>query len=387
MSKPERIPYCKQTLGEEEIAAVAEVLRSGWIVRGPLSKQLEERIASRVQASHAIACSSGSAALEIALRGLDIGPGDEVIVPTLTWVSTASAVRLVGAKPVFCDVDSVTHCVTPETVLAAWTPKTKALIAVDMCGVPCEVRALRELTESKRAALISDAAHSFGATHADGTPVGADGFADITTFSFHPAKTITTGEGGMLTCQDPKLAERLRRIRSGGMTRDFEGSRGGFDFQVIDVGSNYHLSEIHAAIGLVQLDRMDEFLEARGILAQHMTEQLKTFADRIRLPQHPAGSSWNLYVVELTGDSIGSTERDELIKSLAKAGVVAHLHYPLLHTQPIFTRDHDGRSFPVAESYERCAFTLPLYPELTKSQIDRVVNALEQALALPRATV
>lgn len=384
MSSTERIPYCKQTLGEEEIAAVTEVLRSGWIVRGPLAKQLEERVASRVHASHAISCCNGSAAIEIALRGLGIGPGDEVVVPTLTWVSTASAVRLVGATPVFCDVDPDTHNVTPETVLAAWTPNTKAVVAVDLCGVPCDVRALRELTQSKGAALISDAAHSFGATHEDGTPVGADGYADITTFSFHPAKTITTGEGGMLTCQDAELGERLRRIRSGGMTREFEGSRGGFDFEVVDIGSNYHLSEIHAAIGLVQLGRMDEFLAARKSLAQEMTEQLKPLAHKLRLPEHPDGSSWNLYVVELVGDAESSTERDELIKSLNEAGVAAHLHYPLLHKQPIFD---SGGSLSNAERYERRALTLPLFPELTKSQIERVANALEQALALPRATV
>ena len=386
MSSSERIPYCKQTLGEQEIEAVTEVLRSGWIVRGPLSTQFEEQVAKRVNATNAIACSNGSAALEIALRGLGIGPGDEVIVPTLTWVSTASAVRLVGAKPVFCDVDPITHCVTPETVTAAWTSKTRAIIAVDMCGVPCDMRSLRTLTESRGAALIEDAAHSFGATHRDGSPVGADGFADIATFSFHPAKTITTAEGGMLTCQDHDLAERLRRIRSGGMTRDFDGSRGGFDFQVIDVGSNYHLSELHAAIGLVQLDRTDEFLRARSEIAQQITEKLKPFTDRLRLPQHPPGSSWNLYVVELEDDSEDSAERDDLIKTLAGAGVAAHLHYPLLHKQPLFTSDHDGMSFPVAERYERRAFTLPLFPELTQSQIDRIANALETALPLPRAT-
>lgn len=386
MSKPERIPYCKQTLGEEEIAAVTEVLRSGWIVRGPLSRQLEERVAKRVKASHAIACSNGSAALEIALRGLGIGPGDEVIVPTLTWVSTASAVRLVGASPVFCDVDPITHCVTPATVAAVWTPNTRAIIAVDMCGVPCDMLSLRNLTESKGAALIEDAAHSFGATHQDGVPVGADAYADITTFSFHPAKTITTAEGGMLTCKDHDLAERLRRIRSGGMTRDFDGSRGNFDFQVVDLGSNYHLSELHAAIGLVQLDRTDEFLRKRVEIAQQITERLKPFEGRLRLPQHPTGSSWNLYVVELEGDAMDSSERDGLLRSLAEAGVSAHLHYPLLHKQPLFAID-SVRSYPVAERYERRAFTLPLFPELTQSQIDRIASALETALPLPRATV
>jgi dTDP-4-amino-4,6-dideoxygalactose transaminase len=380
MSELERIPYCRQMLGEEEIEAVTRVLRSGWITRGPLARELESLCAERLQASNAIACNNGSSAIEIALRGLGIGPGDQVIVPTLTWVATASAVRIVGAEPVFCDVDAVTHGVTVETVQAVWTPATKAVIAVDMCGVPCEIRALRQLTESRGAFLVEDAAHSFGANHADGTPVGADGWADIATFSFHPAKTITTAEGGMLTCQDAQLAERLRRIRSGGITRDFEGSRGGFDFQATDLGSNYHLSEIHAAIGLVQLTRLDGMLQDRARLAGVMSEKLGPYSQVLDLPDQPQGSCWNLYVVQLAGDAPDSSERDVLLASLSDQNIAAHLHYPLLHKQPLFVTGQQSGPFPIAERYERRALTLPLFPELRIDQIERVADALGQSL-------
>lgn len=389
MSEPERIPYCRQSLGEAELEAVVQVLRSGWITRGPLARDLEARCAERLGASHAIACSSGSAALEIALRGLDIGPGDDVLVPTLTWVATASAVRLVGARPVFCDVDPVTHNVTPATLVAAWTPATTAVIAVDMCGVPCDIEAIRELAHARGAVLIEDAAHSFGATHADGSPdspaVGADGYADIATFSFHPAKTITAGEGGLLTCADEQLAARLRCIRSGGITRDFEGSRGGFDFEVRELGSNHHMSELHAALGLVQLDRVDDFVAARRALARDLTARLQPLAERLLLPEHPAGSCWNLFVVELLGEASGSFARDTLLADLSARGVAAHVHYPLLHDQPLFAQDGVEGPFPVAERYARRALTLPLFPELTSAQLERVVAALEDSLRTPCA--
>ena len=387
MSDLPRIPYCRQSIGEEEIEAVTRVLRSGWITRGPLAKELEERCAQRLQASHAIACTNGSAALEIALRGLGVGPGDHVIVPTLTWVATASAIRLVGAEPVFCDVDAATHCATPETVQAAWTPQTKAVIVVDMCGVPCDIRGLREITQANGAYLIEDGAHSFGAYHADGSAVGADGFADIVTFSFHPAKTITTAEGGLLVCADDALGERLRRIRSGGIERDFPESRGGFDFEVDEVGSNYHLSELHAAIGLVQLDRVDSFVEERKRLAQVITDELRPLAELLHLPDHPEGSCWNLYVAELAWEPQSSAERDQLIARMSAAGVAVHVHYPLLHKQPIFAGESPSGSFPIAERYERRAFTLPLFPGLEDAQIARVVSALSEILLPVRAAI
>ncbi len=380
MSESERIPYCRQTLGEEEIEAVTRVLRSGWITRGPLAGQFEERCAELLGASHAITCANGSAALEIALRGLGIGPGDDVVVPTLTWVATAAAVKLVGARPIFCDVDPVTHNLTPPSVEAAWTARTRAVIAVDIAGLPCDMRALRELTSARGAALVEDAAHSFGAMHPCGAAVGGDGMADVTTFSFHPAKTITTAEGGMVTCSAEGLAARMRRIRSGGIVRGFEGARGPFDFLATDLGSNYHLSELHTAIGLVQLDRLDSLISRRRSLAREMNAALAPHASLLDLPQHPPGSAWNLFIVELAGDELNSSRRDAIVAHLSSAGVTAHLHYPLLHTQPLFIDDFEGRRLPVAERYERRALTLPLYPELTSKQVGRVAASLGAAL-------
>ena len=211
--------------------------------------------AQHVQAAQAVSCANGSVALEIALLGLGIGPGDDVVVPTLTWVASAMAIIKVGAKPIFADVDPITHNLTLDTVAAAWTSKSRAVLSVDMAGIPHDAQKLRRWVDSRDAFLIEDAAHSLGGCFDDGLPVGGGDRAHATTFSFHPAKTITTAEGGMITTHDPELAERLRIIRSGGFTRDFPGARGRFDFQVDAIGSNHHLTELQAALGLVQLQR------------------------------------------------------------------------------------------------------------------------------------
>lgn len=380
------IPYCRQFTGEEEIAALAEVLRGGWIARGPRAVHFEDACAERLQASHAISCSSGSSALEIALRGLGVGPGDEVLVPTLTWVATAMAVRLVGATPVFADVDPDTLALTPETALEGWSARTRAVIAVDMAGVPHDARALRELCEERGAWLVEDAAHAFGARFPDGAAVGADGRAHVATFSFHPAKTITTAEGGLLTCADPGLAERLRRIRSGGITRDFEGSRGRYDFRATDLGGNHHLSELHAALGLVQLGRLDRLLELRRGAARALGERLAELGANVLLPTHPQGSSWNLFIVRLPDEGSPAevaARRDELLTRLQSQRIATHVHYPLLHRQPVFRAPGARRRFPQAERYERTALSLPLFPGMTAAEIERVAAAL--AAALPGA--
>ncbi len=379
------IPYCRHHTGEEEIAAIVETLRGGWIARGPRAREFEARVAERVGASHAISCANGSVALEIALRGLGIGPGDDVIVPSLTWVATAMAVVLVGARPVFADVSPQTLCLSPEAASARWTPRTRAVIAVDFAGRPHEAAAMRALVRSHGASLIADGAHAFGAAHPDGRAVGGDGTADLTTFSFHPAKTLTTAEGGIITTADADVAARMARIRSGGITRDFPGSRGRYDFLATEVGSNHHLSELHAVLGLVQLGRLDDFLALRRSRWEGLLARLQPLADRLILPAHPAGSCHNLFIVQLTGDRGDSSRRDAILARLRARGVLAHMHYPLLHRQPIFLRDAQGLDalLPASVNYSRRAITLPLFPHLTDHELDRV--AAETAAALDAA--
>ena len=379
MAEP-NIPYCRHVLGEAEVDAVTEVLRSGWIARGPKSREFEEAFAQQVQADHAVSCANGSVALEIALRGLGIGPGDDVVVPTLTWVASAMAILKVGARPVFADVDPITHNLTTDSVAAAWTPQCRAVLAVDMGGIPHDAEGLRQWVDTHDAVLIQDAAHSLGGRFDDRVPVGGGDRAHATTFSFHPAKTITTAEGGMITTRDPALAERLRIVRSGGFTRDFPGARGRFDFQVHAIGSNHHLTELQAALGLVQLKQLSHFVAQRKTHGEALMERLAAIPSII-LPQHPAGSSWNLFIVELAGDAADSQARDQLIHDLRERGILAHMHYPLLHTQPLFqAHGHASKSLPVAERYDRRALTLPLFVALTPPEIQRIGDTLQELL-------
>ena len=376
---PENIPYCRHEIGEEEIRAVTAVLRGGWIARGPRVRTLEEACEARLGSSHAIACSSGTGALEIAMRGLGLGPGDDVIVPDVTWVASAMAVLQVGARPVFADVDPETHLLTVETAEAAWTPRTRAVLTVDFAGVPSDVFGLRELAESRGARLIEDAAHAFGAYHCDGTPVGRDEAAHVTTFSFHPAKTITTAEGGLVTTADDVLAERMRRIRSGGITRSFAGSRGSHDYLATEIGGNFHLSELQAALGLVQIDRVDAFLTRRRDAWDRLLDALESLSGELLFPNHLGGSSHNLFIVELAEDGGSADRRDAVLAHLGSEGIGASLHYPLLHRQPVFARSPRAQ-VPNAERFEARALTLPLFPSITDDEIRRVAHALSEAL-------
>ncbi len=382
MSSDASIPYCRHHTGQSEIDAVVEVLKSGWIARGPKAQAFEAACAERVGASHAISCTNGSIALELALRGIGVGPGDEVVVPSLTWVATVMAVRLVGATPVFADIDPTSLCLSAEAVERVCTDRTRAVVVVDFAGRTHDGPALRTLCDARNLTLVVDGAHAFGATHPDGAPVGADSTASVTTFSFHPAKTLTTAEGGLVTTGDPQLAERIARLRSSGLTRDFPESRGRFDFLVTEWGSNHHLSELHAALGLCQLDRLDGFLAERARLFGALRDRLEPLSGRLVLPSHPTGSAHNLFIVQLRSPGLDSGPRDRLVGRLREAGVLAHVHYPLLHRQPVFADlASTDAQLPHSVAYERSAVTLPLFPGLSDHDLDRIATILADALA------
>jgi perosamine synthetase len=374
------ISRCRPELGELELRAVSETLSSGRLASGPQARRFEQECALRLGASHAVACSSGGAALESALRGLGVGAGDEVVLPTLARVPAAMAVRLVGARPVFCDVEERFHALTRESVSAVWSERTRAVVALDMAGVPHDALGLRALCDARGAFLVEDAAHAFGARFPDGTSVGRDGVAHVTVFDFQPSGTITTAEGGLVTCDDAELAERVRRFRSGGVTCDFPGSRGPWDSCATGVGGDHGLSELHAALGLAQLRRLDELLERRAAAAGALAARLHALEGELELPIHPSGSSHNLFIVRLaTPDE--SARRDAVVAHMRSAGVSACVHWPLLHRQPAFAASDPGPgALPVAEGYERAALSLPLHPSLRPEELARIFDALSAAL-------
>ncbi|MGW7203341.1 DegT/DnrJ/EryC1/StrS family aminotransferase [Streptomyces sp. NPDC054837] len=372
----DRIPVMIPWLGEEEAKAASDAVLSGWVAQGPRVAAFERAFAERVGAEHAVAVSSCTTALHLALVALRLGPGDEVVVPSLSFIATANAVRYVGAEPVFADVDLATANLTPATVDAVRTPRTKAVLAVHQGGVPADVHALRAACADWDLPLVEDAACAIGST-VGGKPVGHG--ALIAAWSFHPRKLVTTGEGGMVTTDDAEWAARLRRLREHGMNAS-AADRHASDKPVLEsyleVGYNYRMTDVQAAIGLVQLGKLDAMIARRRELAARYDELLRdvTGLTPVRDPAH-GQSNFQSYWLLLDGDfPVG---RDDLLAALAEAGVSARRGIMASHLEPAYA-GHPGVPLPVTERITRDSLILPLFHTMTEAQQDRVVAALRE---------
>ncbi|MEU5891216.1 DegT/DnrJ/EryC1/StrS family aminotransferase [Streptomyces sp. NPDC047461] len=372
----DRIPVMIPWLGEEEAKAASDAVLSGWVAQGPRVAAFERAFAERVGAEHAVAVSSCTTALHLALVALGLGPGDEVVVPSLSFIATANAVRYVGAEPVFADVDLATGNLTPATVDAVRTPRTKAVLAVHQGGVPADVHALRAACADWDLPLVEDAACAIGST-VGGKPVGHG--ALIAAWSFHPRKLVTTGEGGMVTTDDAEWAARLRRLREHGMNAS-AADRHASDKPVLEsyleVGYNYRMTDVQAAIGLVQLGKLDAMIARRRELAARYDELLRdvTGLTPVRDPAH-GQSNFQSYWLLLDGDfPVG---RDDLLAALAEAGVSARRGIMASHLEPAYA-GHPGVPLPVTERITRDSLILPLFHTMTEAQQDRVVAALRE---------
>ncbi|HET6201326.1 MAG TPA: GNAT family N-acetyltransferase [Planctomycetota bacterium] len=374
------IPVFRPSLGDEEIAAVAEVLRSGWIGLGPKTAAFERAFAESVGARHAVGTASGTAALHLALLGLGVGPGDEVIVPSLTFVSTAHAVRYCGGVPVFADVEEETLCLDPRDVRRKISPRTKAILPVHYGGHPADLDALQALARRHRLLLLEDAAHAAGAEYG-GRRVGSPGPSAAVCFSFHAVKNLTTGEGGMVTTDDEGLARRLRELRWMGISRDtWERTKGdavhAWRYEVRSLGWKAHLSDIQAAIGLVQLRKLDAGNARRREIALRYAAALRDLPG-VRIPVERPGlrSSWHLYPIR-------AQRRDDLLAFLKKRGIAPGVHYFPLHLHPYYLETGEKARFagpgtcPVAERAWKELLSLPLYPGLAEAEIEAVVRAV-----------
>jgi perosamine synthetase len=362
------IPVFRPCVGQEEIDAVTEVLRSGWWGLGPKTAEFERRFAEYVGARHCVGVNSGTAALLLGLTALGV-EGGEVITPSLTFVSTNHAIVQAGARPVFADVEPATLTIDPEEVERLITPQTKAIMAVDYAGHPANLDALTELAKSRRIALIEDAAHSCGAA-CDTRRVGS--IADVTCFSFHAVKNLAMGEGGGLTLADDEKAERLRRLRWLGLSRDTwdrsAGSSYSWDYQLTELGFKAHLSDIPAAIGLAQLARLDETNSRRRAIAENYSTAFADL-DWLRTPIERPGctSSWHIYAVRLD-------DRDRFMAHLAERGVASSVHYRPNHMYEAYRPF--ARPLPVTETIWQRLVTLPLFPGLTDEEVGQVINAV-----------
>jgi UDP-4-amino-4,6-dideoxy-N-acetyl-beta-L-altrosamine transaminase len=381
------IPYGRQSLNEDDVAAVVRVLRSDWLTTGPAVEAFEAALARRGGAAHAVAVSSGTAALHTGYAAAGLASGDEVITTPLSFVATASAALMQGAAVKFADVDPRTGTIDVEHVAALLTPHTRLIVAVDYAGHPADYDSLRRLAGSGPR-LIADAAHSLGASYR-GRPVGS--LADATALSFHPVKSITTGEGGAILTDDGALAGAARRFRNHGIVREraaapAEPSAGAatrdapwpaWYYEVHSLGCNYRLPDILCALGLSQLERLDAFIDRRRAIAQRYRAAMAGFRG-IEQPfeRDDVRSSWHLYVLRV----LESARRDAFFDRLRALGLGTQVHYRPLHLQPIFAaRGYRRGAYPIAEAFASRALSIPLYPGMTDGDVDRVISTVERA--------
>ena len=375
----EFLPFSVPSMGEDEIAAVAEVLRSGWITTGPKCQQLESAFSQYVGAKHAIAVSSATGGMHVTLMALGIGAGDEVITPSQTWVSTLNVITLLGAEPVMIDVDRDTLMVQPAEIEAAITPKTKAIIPVHYAGAPADLTALREIAARHNIPLIEDAAHAVGTRFGDHM-VGAQGTA---IFSFHAIKNMTCAEGGMVVTDDDELADKVRCFKFHGLAVDaFDRQALGRKPQAeVDApGYKYNLADINAAIALVQLEKLPAMNARRQQLVARYLQALQgSPLLPLKVPAYPHQHAWHLFMVRVD-ESLCGIDRNTMMEKLKEHGIGTGLHFRAAHTQKYYREKYPDLSLPNTEWNSASLMTLPLFPDMQDSDVDRVVKALSDIL-------
>lgn len=365
------IPYGRQSIDENDIKAVEEVLRSDYLTTGPKIEEFEKKVAGYTGAKYAVAIANGTAALHAACYAAGIGVGDEVITTPITFAASSNCVLYCGGKPVFADIDAKTYNISAEDIERKITPRTKAIIAVHFTGQPCEMDKIHKIAEENNLIVIEDAAHALGARY-KGKLVGS--ISDMTTFSFHPVKHITTGEGGMILTDNEQLYQRLKLFRSHGITRDeklLTKNDGPWYYEQLDLGFNYRITDIQCALGISQMDRLSEFLNKRKAIVNKYNE---AFADNINIQipyQHPGcENAWHLYVIR-----VKNGKRKEVFEALRKAGIGVNVHYIPVYQHPYYrTHGYEDVICPNAEEYYSECISLPLYPGLKEQEQEYVIE-------------
>ncbi|QTH15897.1 UDP-4-amino-4,6-dideoxy-N-acetyl-beta-L-altrosamine transaminase [Pseudomonas corrugata] len=383
------IPYGRQSIDQADIDAVVAVLQSDWLTQGPMLERFEQAMAQRCQADYAVAVCNATAALHIACLAADLGPGDRLWTTPNTFLASANCGRYCGAQVDFVDIDPLTWNLDANALAAKLEQAEhdgtlpKVVVAVAFSGQSCDMRRIAQLSERYGFTVIEDASHAVGASYA-GRPVGCGEFADMTVFSFHPVKIITSAEGGMVLTNRPVLAQRLQRLRSHGMTRDAgqmtESSHGPWYYQQVELGFNYRMTDLQAALGLSQTNKLDGFIARRRELAARYHLLLDGLPLTLPGTQPEAESAWHLYVVRLRLADITLSHR-QVFEGLRTAGIGVNLHYIPVHLQPYY-RDMGFAEgdFPQAERYYAEAISLPMFPTLSDEQQVHVVEQLRRLL-------
>jgi UDP-4-amino-4,6-dideoxy-N-acetyl-beta-L-altrosamine transaminase len=398
------LPYGRQLIEEDDIAAVVEVLRSDWLTTGPTVAAFEAALCEATGASHAVACANGTAALHLAALALDLAPGDRVVVPSVTFLATANAVRLAGGEVVFadCDPDSglmeASHLAEAlDRSAAAPGGPIRAVFPVHLTGQCADLPAITTLAERHGLAVIDDAAHAVGSRYraADGTfrPIGDGRQSVMTTFSFHPVKTIAMGEGGAVTTNDAGLADRLRRLRAHGMVReasqlqnddlafDAMGNVNPWYYEMLEIGLNYRVTDIQCALGLSQMKKLERFVARRRALADRYEQRIAALAPIVRpIARSPAAkAAWHIYPLLMDFAAAG-TSRAAVMEGLREAGIGSQVHYIPVHLQPYYRQRYGGLELPGAERYYARTLSLPLFAAMEEGDVDRVVETLANVL-------
>lgn len=362
------LSYGKQWIDKEDIQAVVKTLRSDYLTQGPKVKEFEDEICRYVGVKHCVVVSNGTAALQLAVSSLQIEKHKEGITSPNTFVASSNCMIYNRIKPIFADIDNKTHCIDPEKIKEKITENTSLIIPVHFAGQPCDMEGIKKVTEKHGVYIIEDAAHAIGSKYADGLKVGNCKYSDLTIFSFHPIKTITSGEGGAITTNNKELYERLLLLRNHGITKS----------EMRILGYNYRLSDIHASLGISQLKKLDKFVERRREIVKKYNEAFIS-VDWLAIPYEKLGvySAFHLYALQIDFDKIGKPRR-QVVEELKSRNIGTQVHYIPVHTQPYYQENYGYKrgDCPIAEDYYEKALSIPLYPKMINDDVDYVIKSM-----------
>ncbi len=373
------INYGKQWLDEDDINSVINVLNSDYLTQGPKVNEFEQTLCDYTGAKYCVAIANGTAALHIAVAALEIGKGKKGITSPITFVASSNCMVYNGLIPNFADIKPDTYNVNPEEIKKRVDNNTKLVIPVHFAGQPCDMKEIKKIADENGLYVIEDAAHAIGSKYEDASKVGNCKYSDMTTFSFHPVKTITTGEGGAITTNDKKLYEKILLFRSHGITKDqtkLKMNPGPWYYEMQDIGFNYRLTDIQSALGITQLQKLDEFVKRRREIVEKYNDEFKNIEWLTTPYEKPeVNSAFHLYVLQIDFKRINKT-RSQVMNELREKKIGTQVHYIPVHTQPYYKNKHgfNHGDFPVAEEYYKKALSIPLYPKMSDYEIQYVIN-------------